>query len=173
MNRTTGWQPNPQAMAAAHAAKDNDTWLTPRFILLQLGTFDLDPCAASQNPTWCCDKYFTKETDGLRSEWSGRVFMNPPFSNTIPWLVKHCEHGKGISLVPASVESRVRRSHVWPKAKQILLLYGRTRFCRPDGSIKTGRPLRSVVLIAWGDADAAILERSSFAGVLLRDWRQQ
>ena len=56
MNRPTGWRPNPQAMAAVSSriefggdarlstAVDVDTWLTPRFILGQLGYFDTDPC---------------------------------------------------------------------------------------------------------------------------------
>lgn len=54
----------------------------------------------------------------------------------------------------------------------ILLLHGRTRFCNPDGSTTTGRPLRSIALIAWSDEDARILAATGFAGVLLTSWRQ-
>lgn len=184
MKRPSGWAPNPQAMASVStrasftgarelgADVDTDTWLTPRQILSVLGDFDLDPCAAGGNPTWAAPLYFTKEADGLTSLWFGRVFMNPPFSNTVPWLIKHAEYGRGISLVPASVESRVWRSHVWPKAKCVLLLHGRTRFANPDGSVTTGRPLRSIALIAWNDVDAGVLQRCPLAGVCLTQWRQ-
>lgn len=152
---------------------DADTWLTPLYILGQLGTFDLDPCAAEQNPTRICARYFTKNECGLRSIWHGRVFMNPPFSDVRPWLLKHSHYGSGISLVPASVDSKVWRSSVWPRAKAVLLLHGRTRFCNPDGSTTTGRPLRSIALIAWSEDDALILKVSSLAGVFLDNWNQR
>jgi phage N-6-adenine-methyltransferase len=155
------------------AVVDGDTWLTPRYILDHLGKFDLDPCAASGNPEWCAQNFYTKTVDGLSIDWYGRVFMNPPFSNTAPWIRRHAEHGNGISLVPASVESRVWREIVWKQAHAILLLHGRTRFANPDGSATTGRPLRSIALIAWSSFDARILEDSPFAGVLLKSWNQR
>lgn len=185
MKRPSGWPANPQALALVSRRVrfngheelgrdvDVDTWLTPRYILDHLGPFDLDPCAASENPNWVARRFFTKGNDGLSVGWSGRVFMNPPFSNTVPWLQKHSEYGNGISLVPATVESRVWRSHVWPKAKVILLLHGRTRFCNPDGSSTQGRPRRSIALIAWADEDARILEAAPFAGVVLKHWKQK
>lgn len=151
---------------------DADTWLTPRYILDELGAFDLDPCAASGNALWCAPRFYTKADDGLRRGWFGRVFMNPPFSNTAPWIVRHSAHdGYGISLIPASVESVVWREIVWKRAKAVLLLHGRTRFCNPDGSATTGRPLRSIALVGWSEADATVLQASALAGVLLREWK--
>lgn len=186
MKRPTGWRPNPQAMASVSnrlqftgsdllgLAVDGDTWLTPRYILEQLGGFDLDPCAADAQPHWVAPISFQKDDDGLLKPWGdGRVFMNPPFSNTAPWLEKHAAHGKGISLVPASVESRVWRSHVWTKASAVLLLHGRTRFCNPDGSSTQGRPLRSIALIAWSPSDAAVLNCCALAGIFLSEWSQR
>lgn len=185
MNRPTGWQANPQALASVSIRKvyggdpelgsdvDADTWLTPRYILDDLGVFDLDPCATERNREWVAPRCFTRADDGLAQDWSGRVFMNPPFSNTVPWLEKHAAYGIGISLVPASVESRAWRSSVWTRAKAILLLHGRTRFCNPDGSSTQGRPLRSIALIAWGAADADVLTASQLAGTLLTTWRQR
>ena len=49
-------------------------------------------------------------------------------------------------------------------------LHGRTRFCNPDGSSTTGRPLRPIALIAWSPADADHLAACKLSGVLLRDW---
>lgn len=151
---------------------DPDTWLTPRWILSQLGHFDLDPCAAHCNPEWVgAKRSYQKSDDGLISPWTGRVFCNPPFSNTPPWLEKHSRHGFGISLVPCTLESKTWAKFVWPKAVKILLLSGRVRFCNPDGSTTTGRPLRPVCLIAWSDFDAEMLAKSGYAGVLLERWR--
>lgn len=185
MKRPTGWPSNPQAMAIVSKRiryeghsdlgrhVDVDTWLTPRYILEQLGGFDLDPGAAEENREWTrARSVFTRADDGLSRKWEGRVFMNPPFSNTVPWLEKHAAHGSGISLVAATVESKVWRSHVWPAAAAVFLVHGRTRFCNPDGSSTQGRPLRSISLIAWADEDKRILERLTLAGVLLTEWRQ-
>lgn len=185
MNRPSGWIANPQAMAAVSIHKsydghpdlgrfvDPDTWLTPRYILAELGDFDLDPCAADANPNWIAPKFYTKDVDGLSTPWTGRVFMNPPFSNTRPWIRKHAEHGQGISLVPAAVESKIWREVVWTRAAAVFLLHGRTRFANPDGSITTGRPLRSVALIAWTPEDTATLQACRLAGIMLENWRQR
>jgi phage N-6-adenine-methyltransferase len=184
VSRPSGWKVNPQALADVSKRKpwtghetltapvDKDSWLTPRYVLDFLGQFDLDPCACDLNPTWVCPRYFTLADDGLREAWHGRVFMNPPFSNIIPWILRHAQHGLGISLVPASVESRIWREVVWKQARAILLLHGRTRFCNPDGSTTTGRPLRSIALIGWGQYDRDVLGVSPLCGVLLTSWRQ-
>lgn len=176
------FEANPQAMAISKArrtydghpdlgaAVDRDTWLTPRYILDQLGAFDMDPCAADAAPLWVAPAAWTKAEDGLRQAWSGRVFMNPPFSDTAHWLEKHATHGRGISLVPAVAESNVWRKYVWAQARAVLMLHGRVRFCNPDGSATTGRPLRGVALIAWTPEDAAVLHATTLAGVLLEQW---
>lgn len=163
--------------AAVHLANrqklnDPDTWLTPRYVLQELGEFDLDPCATEYNPTWVCSRYFTKEDNGLLQEWSGRVFMNPPFSRKIPWIEKHAAHACGISLVPAQTESKVWRNVVWRKAKAVTLLTGRTRFANMDGSQSSCDPLRGIALIAWSDSDAEVLRNSRLAGVFLDAWTQ-
>lgn len=188
MKRPTGWKPNPQALSNAgsvprgsftgsaelqsHQA-DGDTWLTPKYILDHLGAFDLDPCAAESNPDWAAPRSYTKANNGLALMWSGRVWCNPPFSDVRPWIASSARHGSGVLLVPASVESRTWREIVWPKATAILLLHGRTRFCRPDGSATVGRPLKSIALVTWTQEDAAVLEAAPFAGALLKSWRQR
>lgn len=183
---------NPQQNAARRSKEytgspelgsqvDPDTWLTPRWILNHLWTFDLDPCPALSEPYRCAAHAYVidrgaegfEARDGLGLDWYGRVFMNPPYSQTAVWLEKHARHGNGISLVPASSESEVWREFVWPTATAIYLLAGRTRFCNPDGSTTTGRPLRGVALIAWSQFDREVLKSAPFAGILLETWGQR
>lgn len=55
------------------------------------GPFDLDVCATPQNAK--CEEYYTKEQDGLKCLWYGKVWCNPPYSNIRPWVCKAWECG--------------------------------------------------------------------------------
>lgn len=68
-----------------------DQWATPQTFFDQLNKefhFTLDPCADVQNHK--CDRYFTKEQNGLVQSWEGeRVFCNPPYGRCIgDWVRK-------------------------------------------------------------------------------------
>lgn len=58
-----------------------DDWETPPAffdILDREFGFTVDACAAPHNAK--CDRYWTREQDGLAQDWSGeRVFCNPPY----------------------------------------------------------------------------------------------
>lgn len=57
-----------------------DEWYTPKEIIDALGEFDLDPCAPMR-PLWRTARVmYNKEQDGLKQEWEGRVWLNPPYS---------------------------------------------------------------------------------------------
>ena len=62
-----------------------DLWSTPQDfydILDKEFHFTLDPCANDENHK--CDKYFTKEDDGLSKDWGGNiVFCNPLYGRAI------------------------------------------------------------------------------------------
>jgi transposase InsO family protein len=47
----------------------------------QVKKFDLDPasCHAANVKTQIAKRYFTKKNDGLKREWFGHVFINPPY----------------------------------------------------------------------------------------------
>jgi hypothetical protein len=41
-----------------------------------------------------------KHVDGLKIEWEDRTFVNPPYSNPLPWVKKAIkEHDKGKTIV--------------------------------------------------------------------------
>jgi len=61
-----------------------DTWLTPPAILAELGTFDLDPCAAPSPRPWAtATRHIESPDDGLVLPWEGRVWLNPPYGRNI------------------------------------------------------------------------------------------
>jgi len=60
-------------------------WYTPmKYVELArevLGEIDLDPASNDKaNDVVKAKVYYTKEDDGLEKKWSGRIFMNPPYS---------------------------------------------------------------------------------------------
>lgn len=68
---------------------DTDIWGTPQWVLDLargvMGSIDLDPCTQAHNPTKA-DQFFTKADDGLKQKWHGRVWLNPPYSQPLPWI---------------------------------------------------------------------------------------
>lgn len=69
-----------------------DLWATPQDFFDKLNEefhFTLDPCATPENAK--CERYFTKEQDGLKQNWGGaKVFCNPPYGSEIKKWVRKC-----------------------------------------------------------------------------------
>lgn len=121
-------------------------WYTPAAIVepvrLLLGAIDLDPasCAAA-NGVVRAARYYTREEDGLRRPWSGRVWLNPPYgrtgqrSNQELWsrrLLAEWRAGnvsEAVLLVNAATEATWFQA-LWPHP--ICFVAGRIRFWRPD-----------------------------------------
>ena len=80
----------------------NDEWGTKRTLFDKLDRefgFTLDVSATPENAK--CGRFFTKNDDGLQQEWTGIVWMNPPFSAIGEWLKKAVESPcTVVALVP-------------------------------------------------------------------------
>ena len=84
--------------------RESDQCFTPPHIFQKLSVrFNIDVAAPPGGVPWVpCRRFFTEEDDGLSRQWSGMVWMNPPYSNPGPWVHKFLQHGNGICLVPHS-----------------------------------------------------------------------
>lgn len=142
------------------------TWLTPPELIEKLGPFDLDPCAAPSPRPWStAARHIELPEDGLEAEWSGHVWLNPPYSFAAwEWLAKLAEHGDGIALVFARTETAGFVSQVWEKASGVLFLYGRLYFHRPDGTRAPASSGAPSCLVAYGSVAARKLAASDLAG---------
>jgi DNA N-6-adenine-methyltransferase (Dam) len=125
-------------------------WLTPRYILDALGKFDLDPCAALDQPWATAREQLTVRDDGLKKTWAGRVWLNPPYGEqTAVWLEKMAKHQDGVVLIYARTETRMFFDHVWGRANGIFFLKGRISFCTPDGSTAATEAGAPSVLVSY------------------------
>lgn len=98
-------------------SSDSDEWYTPNDItyrvLLTLGQIDLDPCSNSKtDPNIPATKHYTIEDDGLTQDWSGKVYMNPPYGRVIAdWVARMVEDyqtgmiDESILLVPSRTDT--------------------------------------------------------------------
>lgn len=155
--------------------RDRDTtdeWLTPPSLLDRLGPFDLDPCSPIDRPWDTAARHLTVLEDGLAQDWSGRVWLNPPYGDQLAsWLSRLARHGDGIALVFARTETDAFQLWVWPRADAVLFLAGRINFCRPDGEAADNNAGAPSVLIAYGERNVSALEAaydSGLAGALIR-----
>ena len=126
-----------------------DLWATPQDFFNELNEefeFTLDPCATPDNAK--CAKFFTKEQDGLKQNWTGeRVFCNPPYGRAIGAWVKKChdEAQKGtlvVMLIPARTDTSYFHDYIYHKA-EIRFIRGRLKF----GGASQGAPFPSMVVI--------------------------
>ena len=124
-------------------------WATPKDFYRQLDKefhFTLDPCATPENAK--CEKFFTKDQDGLAQDWSGEiVFCNPPYGREIEaWCRKCYEHaragGVAVMLIPSRTDTGWFHDLVYGKA-EMRFVRGRLHF----GGSKWNAPFPSLVAI--------------------------
>lgn len=146
-----------------------DDWQTPAHIVHSLGQFDLDPCANALDPFRFAPAAFTEADDGLKQDWHGRVWCNPPYGAACrAWLAKLADHGNGIALVPPRLGAHWFHEVVLGTADAILFVRGRVAFI----NAATGKPVKGnnadSALIAWGEPNVEALECSGIDGKLWR-----
>jgi len=123
-------------------------WETPQDFFDELDkefSFDIDVCATPENTK--CKRFFSPEQDGLKQEWSGTCWMNPPYGKDISkWVKKaHMEALKGtttVALLPARTDTRWFHDYIYGK-HEIRFVKGRLKF----GGSKVNAPFPNMVVI--------------------------
>lgn len=127
-------------------SSNTDQWSTPQDFFDKLNDefhFTLDVCADDANHK--CDKYFTKEQDGLVQDWGGEIiWCNPPYGREIGKWVEKCSKHKGVAvmLLPARTDTRWFHDYIYKKSR-IRFIKGRLKFGDSDNSA----PFPSMVVI--------------------------
>src|SRR6266566_9519064 len=103
--------------------EDSDEWFTPPNVLAVardvLGQFDLDPasCPEAQRNVQAV-RYFSIADDGLKHEWRGRVWMNPPYSDPLldRFVTKLINEHRAGNVTEAILLMHNNARSVWYKA---------------------------------------------------------
>ncbi len=129
-------------------SSNTNEWSTPLSFYRGLQkefNFTLDPCATKENAK--CDKFYTKEDNGLGKSWENEiVFCNPPYGREIGKWVKKCyeesEHALVVMLIPSRTDTRYFHDYIYHKS-EIRFIKGRLKF----GDSKSPAPFPSMVVI--------------------------
>ena len=128
-----------------------NTWFTPKRIVGALGGFDLDPCTQSFRPFDTALRHieYDRGQCGIEQEWSGRVWLNPPYGKDVGvWLEKLERHGNGIALVFSRTETRWAQRAL-SKCDGVLFLKGRISFIHETGK-KSHNASNGSMLLFYG-----------------------
>ena len=158
-----------QGFAHESFANVSVEWYTPPWIFERLGLhFDLDPCQPKEPIPWIPAKQtMSLEDDGLTSEWTGKVWLNPPYGkHTAAWLKKMHQHRNGVALLFARTDCAWFHDSV-AKADAILFLRGRVKFVDGLGATGGSGAGSGSMLVAWGSESVSALRSMSDLGHLV------
>ena len=172
---------NARYMQVARAVLDSrnsvesDERYTPDWVLELvaqiMGGIDLDPCSDPLKRVPAA-KHFTKDDNGLDQPWSGRVFLNPPFSDSGEW-VKHLSiyfHAESVTeaivLVPTmTMSNKAFKLLMKGTASCFTMLDGRLGFKNQDYEDMPNAGWMPFVLIYLGSNSSRFLSLTSPHGI--------
>lgn len=149
----------------------NNEWYTPAEYIeaarKAMGSIDTDPASNDiANNVVKAEKYYTIETNGLAHDWTGNVWMNPPYSSDLiskfveKLKEQRANYNQAIILVNNATETqwfyeivKISSAVCFPKS--------RVKFYMPDG--KTGAPLQGQAVLYVGNNTEKFI--SAFGGI--------
>ncbi len=128
---------------------------------IAMGSIDLDPASCRDaNESVRALRFFGFRENGLLQEWSGNVWLNPPFGNWRDWVPKILEEWASgrVSQMCVLCESRVTTAKMFhplvQEANAVLIMCGRYPFWGPNAST----PDEGHAIFYFGDRLAELQE---------------
>jgi site-specific DNA-methyltransferase (adenine-specific) len=129
-------------------SSQRDDWETPQELFEKLEAefrFTLDAAASAENAK--CERYFTKEDNGLEQSWDGeRVWCNPPYGRKVGEWVKKAAESKAVTVMLLFARTDTTWFHEYvlenPRA-EVRFVRGRIRFV----GAKDRAPIPSMIVV--------------------------
>lgn len=161
----------------AQGTGENEWYTPPRYIELArdvMGGIDLDPASSDMaQQSVGALAYFTVADDGLAKEWSGRVWMNPPYSQ--PAILHFIEKLVG-EVTAGRVTQAIALTHNYTDTAwfhlaanactAICLTRGRIGFVSPTG--EKAAPTQGQAFFYFGDRPDVFAEKFAAVGLIVR-----
>lgn len=119
--------------------KNTDSYMSPEWILKMFEDYD-DVCPINDNP----------KINALELEWKSKTYVNPPYSNPLPWIEKAIEEAnKGkiiVMMLKVDTSTKWFRRILESKA-HILWVNGRIKYRRMDYEYHKPTPVAFPVML--------------------------
>jgi phage N-6-adenine-methyltransferase len=170
----------PDDEGGAHVSNNsgNNEWYTPpKYIEAAravMGSIDLDPASShTANEVVGAERIYTQEDNGLDQEWSGRVWMNPPYAQPAVdhFAQKLATEYRSSNVTEACVLVNNATETAWfqtlmSQASAACFPLGRVKFWHPD---RESAPLQGQAVIYLGaHPDTFVREFAAFGAVVSR-----
>ena len=118
---------------SVHFSSKSENWRTPEWLFRALNEefkFDVDVCASAENTQ--LPVFYDKKTNGLKQNWTGSCWMNPPYGRTIgKWVQKAYVSARRnnavvVCLIPARTDTKYW--HRYCAKAEVRLYEGRLKF---------------------------------------------
>jgi ParB family chromosome partitioning protein len=165
-----------QNVHVANNSGNNEWYTPPEYIAAAravMGGIDTDPASSAvANQTVKAGVYFDEDYDGLRREWHGRVWLNPPYSQPeigdfCAKLVAEIEGGRvrqAITLTNNATETAWFRV-LAERCTAVCFPSSRIRFLDAQGRAN-GTPLQGQALMYFGDRTAVFAREFARFGLV-------
>jgi phage N-6-adenine-methyltransferase len=157
------WYENPGGVV------QSNEWYTPPELFDTLNTtFDLDVAAPKGGVPWIPAKnYYHEEIDGLKQDWNGFVWCNPPYGkDTGLWLDKFIQHKNGIALVFARTDTKWFHNYAI-NSDAICFIKGRLAFYK--GNVQAKQGSTGNMLLGCGDKAVQVIQQADLGYVVVNN----
>lgn len=130
--------------------KERDSWRTPEYVFNfandLLNGIDFDSACTVENalsvPIWRDETH----RDALLSEWTGKIWCNPPYSNIKPWIDKAIQSKAKVAMLIPSPNGESYFEPLLNYSHEIAII-GRLAFIDHDGKERTGNNRGSSIFL--------------------------
>tara|TARA_R100001480_G_scaffold150705_1_gene151577 strand:+ start:5 stop:514 length:510 start_codon:yes stop_codon:yes gene_type:complete len=167
-NKYAGYHENPGGVV------QSNEWYTPPEVFTALKVnFDLDVASPKEKIPWLPTEFwFSKDDDGLKKDWFGFVWCNPPYGReTGLWLEKFIDYGNGIALVNSRTDTKWFHNYAI-KSDVICFVKGRLAFYKPykvNQLIQGQSASTGTLLLGCGDKAIQAIQQADLGYVVVND----